>query len=112
MATSPSAPSSATSPYHTAPRGDSTPSAATPASRGHAIARDLITVAPPVERALLVGAPLKRAGARKSLDEHLRELERLADTAGAVVVGELTQQLDRPHPGTYLGKGKLDELKS
>jgi GTPase len=59
-----------------------------------------------------VGAPLKRAGARKSLDEHLRELGRLADTAGALVVGELTQQLDRPHPGTYLGKGKLDELKS
>ena len=58
-----------------------------------------------------MGAPLKRAGARKSLDEHLRELERLADTAGAVVVGELTQQLDRPHPGTYLGKGKLEELK-
>jgi len=58
-----------------------------------------------------VGAPLKRAGARKSLDEHLRELERLADTAGAVVVGEVTQQLDRPHPGTYLGKGKLEELK-
>ena len=59
-----------------------------------------------------MGAPLKRAGARKSLDEHLRELERLADTAGAVVVGEVTQQLDRPHPGTYLGKGKLDELKA
>ena len=59
-----------------------------------------------------MGAPLKRAGARKSLDEHLRELERLADTAGAVVVGELTQQLERPHPGTYLGKGKLDELKT
>jgi GTP-binding protein HflX len=58
-----------------------------------------------------VGAPLKRAGARKALDEHLRELERLADTAGAEVVGEVTQQLDRPHPGTYLGKGKLDELK-
>ena len=59
-----------------------------------------------------MGAPLKRAGARKSLDEHLRELERLADTAGAVVVGELTQQLERPHPGTYLGKGKLEELKA
>ncbi|HEX7940645.1 MAG TPA: hypothetical protein VF488_02520, partial [Gemmatimonadaceae bacterium] len=58
-----------------------------------------------------MGAPLKRAGARKALDEHLRELERLADTAGAEVVGEITQQLDRPHPGTYLGKGKLDELK-
>jgi GTP-binding protein HflX len=65
----------------------------------------------PVERALLVGAPLKRAGARKALVEHLVELERLADTAGAEVVGELTQQLDRPHPGTYLGKGKIEELK-
>jgi GTP-binding protein HflX len=77
----------------------------------HPIARDLITVNAPIERALLVGAPLKRAGARKALDEHLRELERLADTAGAEVVGELTQQLDRPHPGTYLGKGKIEELR-
>ena len=59
-----------------------------------------------------MGAPLKRAGARKSLDEHLRELERLADTAGADVVGVITQQLDRPHPGTYLGKGKIEELKA
>jgi GTP-binding protein HflX len=41
----------------------------------------------------------------------LRELERLADTAGAEVVGQLTQQLDRPHPGTYLGKGKIEELR-
>src|SRR2546423_8207882 len=76
------------------------------------ISRDLITVSAPIERALLVGAPLKRAGARKALDEHLRELERLADTAGAEVVGELTQQLDRPHPGTYLGKGKIEELRA
>jgi GTP-binding protein HflX len=45
------------------------------------------------------------------MDEHLEELGRLADTAGAVVVGILTQQLDRPHPGTYLGKGKIEELK-
>ncbi|MDB4915723.1 MAG: GTP-binding protein HflX [Gemmatimonadetes bacterium] len=58
-----------------------------------------------------MGAPLKRPGALKSLDEHLKELARLADTAGAEVVGILTQQLDRPHPGTYLGKGKLEELK-
>jgi GTP-binding protein HflX len=35
----------------------------------------------------------------------------LADTAGAQVVGTLTQQLDRPHPGTYLGSGKVEELK-
>jgi GTP-binding protein HflX len=45
------------------------------------------------------------------VNEHLRELERLADTAGAVVVGELTQNIDRPNPSTYVGKGKLDELK-
>jgi len=75
------------------------------------IAKELITVAPPVDRAVLVGAPLKRAGARRAVDEHLRELEELADTAGAVVVGQVTQQLEKPHPGTYLGKGKIDELR-
>jgi GTP-binding protein HflX len=64
-----------------------------------------------VERALLVGAPLKRSSARHHLDEHLLELERLADTAGARVIGALTQQLDRPNPATYLGKGKIDELR-
>ena len=60
---------------------------------------------------MLVGAPLKRAGARRAADEHLRELEELADTAGAVVVGQVTQQLEKPHPGTYLGSGKIDELR-
>ena len=45
------------------------------------------------------------------MDEHLEDLARLADTAGAQVVGTLTQQLDRPHPGTYLGSGKVEELK-
>ena len=45
------------------------------------------------------------------MDEHLEELGRLADTAGASVVGSLTQQLDRPHPGTYLGSGKLEALR-
>src|SRR5206468_12195472 len=39
------------------------------------------------------------------------ELERLTDTAGAVIVGQLTQQLDKPHAGTYLGAGKLEELR-
>jgi GTP-binding protein HflX len=41
----------------------------------------------------------------------LEELARLADTAGANVVGEVTQLLDRPSPATYLGKGKLEELR-
>ena len=58
-----------------------------------------------------MGAPLKRTNARHLVDEHLRELERLADTAGARVVGQLTQALDRPNPSTYVGKGKVEELK-
>ncbi len=72
-----------------------------------------------MERVLLVGAPLKRSGATRisardrgrSMDEHLHELEQLVDTAGGVVVGQLTQQIDRPHPATYLGKGKIEELR-
>ena len=45
------------------------------------------------------------------MDEHLAELARLADTAGAEICGTLTQQIDKPHVGTYLGSGKLDELR-
>ncbi|HEY0928479.1 MAG TPA: GTPase HflX [Gemmatimonas sp.] len=59
----------------------------------------------------MVSAPFKRSGAKHYVDEHLEELARLADTAGAEVVGTLTQQLDRPHPATYLGTGKVEELK-
>jgi GTPase len=58
-----------------------------------------------------VGAPLKRPGAKRVVDDHLRELAELADTAGAVVVGELTQQLDRRNAATYLGSGKIEELR-
>ena len=44
------------------------------------------------------------------MSEHLDELAELVDTAGGVVVGQLTQQIDRPNPATYLGKGKIEEL--
>ena len=60
---------------------------------------------------MLVGAPLKGKRARLELAEHLEELAELADTAGAVVVGEVTQSLDKPNPATYLGKGKLEDLR-
>ena len=59
-----------------------------------------------------MGAPLKGQRAKRELIEHLEELAELADTAGATVVGELTQSLDRPNPATYLGKGKLDDLRA
>ncbi|HEY3113574.1 MAG TPA: GTPase HflX [Gemmatimonadaceae bacterium] len=71
----------------------------------------MIELTAPVERAILVGAPRKRSNARHSVAEHLEELERLVDTAGGVVVGEVTQQIDKPNPATYLGKGKVDELR-
>jgi len=95
-------------------RDASRPSAArlVNSERNSTIARNLISVAPPEERALLVGAPLKRSGARHLLHEHLTELGNLADSAGAQVVGHVTQVLDRPNPGTYLGRGKLDELRA
>ncbi|MDQ6769231.1 MAG: GTPase HflX [Gemmatimonadota bacterium] len=60
---------------------------------------------------MLVGAPRKGSNARHSVAEHLEELERLVDTAGGVVVGEVTQQIDKPNPATYLGKGKVEELR-
>ncbi|HEY8483398.1 MAG TPA: GTPase HflX [Longimicrobiales bacterium] len=44
-------------------------------------------------------------------EEHLSELARLADTAGARVVGTVRQRIDAPHPRYYIGPGKVDELK-
>lgn len=44
---------------------------------------------------------------RQSLDE----LEELADTAGAVTVDRIIQNRERIHPGTYLGKGKIEEVR-
>lgn len=41
----------------------------------------------------------------------LLELKDLADTAGAETVGYVIQNREAPHPGTYLGRGKIDELK-
>ena len=45
-------------------------------------------------------------------DGHLSELEELLLTAGVAAVGNMVQRRDRPHPNSYLGPGKLDELKS
>ena len=46
-----------------------------------------------------------------TLEESLQELELLAETAGIEVVGSITQNLDSPNPRTYIGTGKLEELK-
>ena len=59
------------------------------------------------EEIILVGVAL---GETSVTDESLDELEELAKTAGAVTVGRLIQNREMIHPGTYLGKGKLEEL--
>jgi GTPase len=45
------------------------------------------------------------------VEEHLDELTRLADTAGATVIGRTYQRIESPSPQFYLGQGKVDELK-
>ena len=65
----------------------------------------------PRERAFLVGVDLFKQKTFLSLGDSLTELALLADTSGLEVVGELTQKLDRPHVKTYIGPGKVEELK-
>ena len=62
------------------------------------------------ERAILVEVP-SPGMSRDTVEEHLEELTRLADTAGAEVCGVVVQRLASPRPGTYIGRGKIDELK-
>jgi len=72
----------------------------------------MIDVAPAVERVLLVGAPRKGSADVKVADEHLDELARLADTAGAKVAGRVIQVVQKPAPDFYIGKGKVTEIQS
>ncbi len=65
----------------------------------------------PRERAFLVGVELFHQKTFLALEDSLSELALLADTSGLEVAGELTQKLDRPHVKTYIGPGKVDELK-
>ena len=60
------------------------------------------------ERVILVGVQ-ENGGA--NAEESLDELAELANTAGAKVEGRLVQVREAIHPGTYIGKGKLEELK-
>ncbi|HZH81089.1 MAG TPA: GTPase HflX [Gemmatimonadales bacterium] len=60
----------------------------------------------------MVGAPRKGSADAAQVDEHLDELARLADTAGAELVGRTYQRVDAPTPNLYLGQGKVEELKS
>ncbi|MCH5215509.1 MAG: GTPase HflX [Muribaculaceae bacterium] len=63
------------------------------------------------ENAVLVGLITPQQNEIKA-KEYLDELEFLADTAGAVTVKKFFQRCDNPNPRTFVGKGKLDEIRT
>ena len=69
--------------------------------------RELIENSQQAERAVLVCVDCGEYDPESSLDE----LEELTKTAGAEVVARLTQKRDKPDNATYIGSGKLEELK-
>ena len=68
------------------------------------------TTAAKQERAILVGTERPRMLLPAS--ESLAELARLADTAGLVVAGEIVQALRRVHPATFVGAGKVEQIRA
>ena len=63
------------------------------------------------ETAILVGLITKNQNERKTA-EYLDELAFLAETAGAIAVKRFTQRMDGPSSVTYVGKGKLEEIRA
>lgn len=61
-----------------------------------------------IEKVILVGVQLDNGENEESL---LEELEELVKTAGGIVVGRIIQSREQFHPATYIGKGKLDEIR-
>jgi len=59
---------------------------------------------------VLVAAPRKGSPDARHVEEHLEELTRLVDTAGAEVVGRISQHIVSPNPATLIGEGKVEEV--
>jgi GTP-binding protein HflX len=68
--------------------------------------------ASPRERTFLVGVNIFGKDHLLTLEDSLAELSLLAETAGLEVIGELTQKMDRPNVETFIGSGKVEELKA
>lgn len=73
--------------------------------------KDLIINKETTERTVLIGLITPRQNEAK-VNEYLDELEFLADTAGAVTVRRFTQKMEMPNSATFVGKGKLEEIKA
>ncbi|HEX8516622.1 MAG TPA: GTPase HflX [Bacteroidia bacterium] len=63
------------------------------------------------ETAVLVGL-INRSQDEEKVAEYLDELDFLAETAGAKILKRYTQRLEHPDPGTFIGSGKLNEIKN
>lgn len=73
--------------------------------------KEFIHSAAEAETAVLVALITRQQDERKT-QEYLDELEFLAETAGAVTLRRFTQRIDAPLAATYLGKGKLEEIRA
>jgi GTP-binding protein HflX len=69
-----------------------------------------LATTPPRQKAFLVGVDILSQPGLVPIEDSLEELAMLADTAGIEVVGELFQRLDKPHPATFIGTGKIEEV--
>ena len=74
--------------------------------------KELIFTKPPLEKALLVGIEIKNSSHILSLNDSIKELALLTDTAGLEVVGQISQKLDNLNPATLIGSGKVEDLKT
>lgn len=72
------------------------------------MAETLYDTAEREERILLVGVATSDT---EEVRQSLEELEELGQTAGAVTVGKVIQNRERVHAGTYIGKGKIEEVR-
>lgn len=63
------------------------------------------------EKAVLVGI-YNRTVTKEKAEEYLEEMQLLAQTAGAATLKVFLQKMDKVHSGTYVGKGKLEEIKA
>ena len=67
---------------------------------------------PPRERAFLVGVELRQSDGYLTLEDSLTELSLLANTAGLDIVGQASQRLESPNTKTFIGTGKVEEVKA
>lgn len=71
----------------------------------------LLATENPQEKAILVGVSIFSQEDLLPLEDSMDELELLAHTAGVEVIGHITQNLDHPNPKTFIGSGKVEEVK-